>query len=178
MTRQIKQANITMADGSTAILSTAEVEPGHFETMLATPDFGHEYKVLRTHSEAQAISDFNHLRKTYHVAPLTGKYAVLADALKKAAADGLRAADGVDDGGTCNFDAATLDLKGWTEAKVKEAAKAAGVGCFVWNLWGSKRYVFPLHLGGQANARTVAAEAMRNSLKAAGYEAGMYYQAD
>ena len=178
MTRQIKRANITMADGKTAILSTVEVEPGLYETMLASPDFGHEYKVLRTHSEEQAISDFNHLRKTYHITPLSGKYAVLAEDLKKAAADGLLAADGVDDGGTCNFDAVTLDLTGWAKAKVEEAAKAAGVGCFVWNLWGSKRYVFPLHLGGQANARTVAAEAMRDSLRAAGYEAGMYYQAD
>ena len=178
MSRKIKKANINLADGKSAILSTVELQPGLFETMLASPDFDTEYAVLRTTDEAQAISDFNHLRKKYHVAPLSGKYAELAEALKKAFAHGVEAARFTDDGGTCNFDAPTLNLKGWNEAKVKQAAEAAGLGCFVWNLWGSKRYVFALHIGAQANARTKAAEAMRANLKAAGYEAGMYYQAD
>ncbi len=178
MTRKIKKADITLADGKSAILSTVELQHGLYETMLASPDFDTEYAVLRTTDEAQAISDFNHLRKQYHVAPLSGKYAELAEALKKAFTVGKEAAGRTHDGGTCNFDAPTLNLKGWAEAKVKQAAKAAGIGCFVWNLWGSKRYVFSLPIGAQGNARTVAAEAMSNSLKIAGYDAGMYYQAD
>lgn len=178
MTRKIRRSEITLANGNTAILSTVELQPGLFETMLASPDFDTEYAQLRTTDEAQAISDFNHLRKTYHVAPLSGKYADLAEALKKAFTVGKEAASRTNDGGTCNFDAPTLNLKGWVEAKVKQAAKAAGVGCFVWNLWGSKRYVFSLPIGAQGNARTMAAEAMSNSLKVAGYDAGMYYQAD
>ena len=178
MTRAIKKTEIILADGKPAVLSTVELEHGVFETMLASKDFADEYAVIRSDSEAQAISDFKRIRKLFHVAPLYGKYAELAEALKKAHADGLIASYGVDDGGTCNFDAPTITLKGWPEAKVKQAAKVAGVGCFVWNLWGSKRYVFSVPVAAQANARTVAAEAMCKSLKAAGYDAGMYYQAD
>lgn len=111
-------------------------------------------------------------------ATLTGKYAKLADDLRTAAALGIEAAKHSDDGGTCNFDAPTLRLPRWNQAKVKQAAKVAGLGCFVWNLWGSKRYVFSIPIGAQANARTVAAETMSKSLKAAGYDAGMYYQMD
>ena len=178
MTRKIKQAEITLADGKTAILSTVEIERGYFETMLASPDFAIEYAVLHSSNEAQAIGDFNHLRKAFHVAPLNGKYAELAEALKKAAADGVIAAYGEDDGGTCNFDSPTLTLKGWSKEKVEQAAKVAGLSCFVWNCYGTKNYVFSVPISAQANARTIAAEAMCKSLKAAGYEAWMYYQAD
>ena len=178
MTRKIKRTEITLADGKPAILSTVELAPGLFETMLASPDFDTEYAQLRTTDEAQAISDFNHLYKTYNVATLSGKYAELAEALKKAFTAGKEAAGRTNDGGTCNFDAPTLNLKGWAEAKVKQAAKAAGLNCFVWNLWGSKSFVFSLPIAAQGNARTVAAEAMRDSLKIAGYDAGMYYQVD
>lgn len=178
MTRKIKSANITLADGKAAILSTVELPGGVFETMLASPDFGTEYKQLRTTDEAQALTDFKHLYKTYHVAPLTGKYAKLAEDLKAAAAQGVKVAKITEDGGTCNMDAVSIDLPGWRRAKVEQAAKAADVGCFVWNLWGSKRYVFPIGGVGQANARTAAAEAMRDGLRAAGYNVGMYYQMD
>lgn len=177
MARQIKTANITLASGKAAILSTAELAPGEYETILASPDFGTEYKVLRTTSEAQALADFKHLRKTYHVAPLSGKYAKLAEDLRKAAAVGYAAAELSDDGGTCNFDAATIRLSGWIQAKVEQAAREAGVRCFVWNLWGSKSFVFPI-ASGQGNARTAGAEAMSDHLKKAGYDAGMYYQMD
>lgn len=178
MARIIKKTNIRMADGSTAVLSTAEIFPGEFETMLATPDFGTEYAVRRASTEAQALADHKHLRKQYHVPALSGKYAQLADDLRKAAEAGREAAKSSDDGGTCNFDSATLYLKGWNREKVEQAARAAGVGFFVWNLWGSKAFVFPIRGVGQANANTAAAEAMREALKGMGYDAGMYCQAD
>ena len=178
MARKIKRADINLANGEVAILSTVEIENGYFETMLASPNFDIEYAVLRSETEAQAISDFNHLRKTYHVEPLSGKYAELAEALKKASADAVIAAYGEADGGTCNFDSPTLTLKGWPKAKVEQAAKAAGLRCFVWNCYGSKSYVFSVPVAAQANARTTAAEAMCKSLRTAGYDAGMYYQVD
>ncbi len=177
MARRIKTADITLADGKAAILSTAELAPGVYETMVASPDFGTEYKVLHNTSEEGALADFKRLRKTYHVPPLSGKYAQLAKDLKKAAAAGLAAARLSDDGGTCNFDAATIKLKGWHRAKVEQAAKEAGVRCFEWNLWGCKSYVFPIG-SGQGNARTAGAEAMSRHLKSAGYDAGMYYSMD
>lgn len=178
MTRKIKSANITMADGKAAILSTVELEPGLYETMLASPDFGTEFAQLRSTNEGTAISDFNFLHKKFHVAPLVGKYAKLADDLKAAAAQGVKVAQITEDGGTCNMDAVSIELPGWRRAKVEQAAKAADVGCFVWSLWGNKRYVFPITGVGQANARTAAAEAMRDNLRAAGYNVGMYYQID
>lgn len=178
MTRKIKSETITLRGGEAAILSTIEMAPGQFETMLASPDFGTEYAQLRTTSEAQALGDFRHLRKQYHVPPLSGKYAKLSEDLAAAAAYGLEVAAGSDDGGTCNMDAAGLVLSGWIEAKVEQAAKAAGVGCFVWRLWGSKSYVFPIPCGYQGNARSAAAEAMKNMLRDLGYETTMYYQMD
>lgn len=177
MTRQIKKANITLKNGKAAILSTAELAPGLYETMLASPNFDTEYKVLRNTTEEGALADFKSLHKTYHMAPLSGKYAKLAEDLRKAAAVGRAAADLSDDGGTCNFDAATIRLKGWNRAKVEQAAREAGVRCFEWNLWGSKSYVFPIECG-QGNARTAGAEAMSKALESAGYDAGMYYQMD
>ena len=178
MSRKIKSETITLRGGEAAVLSTVELAPGQFETMLASPDFGTEYVVLRTTSEEQAMGDFRHLRNQYHVPPLSGKYAKLAEDLAAAAAHGLEAAAGSDDGGTCNMDAVSLDLPRWSRDKVEQAAKAAGVGCFIWNLWGHKSYVFPIRCGYQGDARAKAAEAMQEALEAAGYTTGMYCQMD
>ena len=178
MINRIKFARITMKDGEAAILSTVENAPGQYETMLASPDFDREYAVLRTTSEAQAVADFNHLCKQYAATPLSGRYAALAKELEAAAAHGLDMAAGTEDGGTSNFDAAAVKLRGWSREKVEQAAKAAGLGCFVWNLYGEKLYTFPIRCGYQGNARTRAAEAMREALAAAGYDACIYYQMD
>lgn len=178
MTRRIKFAHITMQGGLEAVLSTVELEPGLYETMLASPDFDTEYAQLRSTNEGTAISDFNFLREKFHVEPLTGRYADLAKDLEAAAAYGLEVAANVEDGGTCNMDAVTLNLRGWRRDKVEQAAKFAGVGCSTCTLFGHKRYVFTVHSGGQANRRTAAAEAMCGALKLSGYDAGMYYQID
>lgn len=176
--KQIKVTSITLSNGSAAILSTSEIYPGEYETMLASPDFSVEYAVLRSASEAQALADHKHLKQKHHVAPLSGKYLKLSQDLEVAAKKAAVIADILEDGGTCNFDSCTLYLPGWNSKKVEQAAHAAGVGCFVWNLWGSKSFVFPMRVAAQANARSAAAEAMRDHLKAMGYDAGMYYQVD
>lgn len=176
--KRIRYAQITMTDGTRAVLSTAEISPGLYETMLASPDYSTEYEVLRTTEEAQSIGDFKHLKKLYSAEKLTGRYLELSKALKSAAAHGLEVAANTHDSGTCNTDAVCLYLPRWSRKKVEQAAKAAGVGCFIWNLYGDKSFVFPLLCGYQGNARTKAAEAMRDALKAAGYKVGMYYQMD
>lgn len=178
MPRQIKKSTIRMEDGTTAILSTAELFPGEYETMLATPDYGTEYRVLHARTEAQALKHFRYLRDNYHRPPLTGKYLKLSEDLRKAAEVGGSVARATDDGGTCNFDAATLYLPGWIGSKVEQAAKAAGVGCSEWTLWGSRSFVFSLRGAGQGNANTAGAEAMSKALADMGYDAGMYYQMD
>ncbi|MBO5953426.1 MAG: hypothetical protein J6Q53_04805 [Oscillospiraceae bacterium] len=176
--KTIKTTNITLANGSAAILSTSEIHPGEYETMLASPDFGTEYKVMRAWSEESALDDHKWLKKQYHVAPLSGKYLQLSKDLAEAARKAEVIATILEDSGTCNFDSCTLYLKGWNQSKVEQAARAAGVGCFVWNLWGSKSFVFPLRIAAQGDPNTVAAEAMRDCLTGKGYSAGMYYQMD
>lgn len=175
--KQIKRTKVTMQDGTSAILSTVEIFPGEYETMLLAPD-GDEIAQRRTTSERQAIADFNHLRRQYDCKPLSGRYATLAADLRAAAESALAAAAKVDDGGTCNFDAVSVTLRGWCSDKVEQAAKAAGVGFFIWNLYGNKSFVFPLRCGHQSNARTQAAEAMCDALRAAEYDASMYYAMD
>lgn len=176
--KQIKQTTITLANGSEAVISTAEIYPGEYETMVASPDFSEEYAVIRATDEAQAIADHKHLRKLYHVAPLSGKYLKLSQDLAYAAGKAKTIASILEDGGTCNMDSCKLYLPGWNSKKVEQAARAAGVGCFVYNLWGSKSFVFPLRIAAQADARSAAAEAMRDCMKARGYDAAMYYQMD
>lgn len=178
MSKEIRFKCITLSNGQDAVLSTVELKPGLYETIMASPDYSFVYTQLRTTDKAQAIADFKHLRKQYHVEPLTGKYADLAKDLEAAVAHGLEVAANVEDGGTCNFDAVALDLRGWKRDKVEQAAKAAGVGCSTWTLFGSKKYVFSIRSRYQGNARTKAAEAMAEALKLSGYDAGMYYQAD
>lgn len=178
MSKEIRFKCIALSNGQDAVLSTVELKPGLYETIMASPDYSFVYTQLRTTDKAQAIADFKHLLKTYHISPLTGKYADLATDLEAAAAYGLEIAANVEDGGTCNFDAVALDLRGWKRDKVEQAAKAAGVGCSTWTLFGSKKYVFSIRSRYQGNARTKAAEAMMEALKLSGYDARMYYQAD
>lgn len=108
---------------------------------------------------------------------LTGKYAKLAKDLK-AALDYGASKMGADDGGTCNFDSPTLYLPRWNKDKIKEAAKAAGLGCFEWKPYGRTFWTFSVPCAGQGYTRTNAAEAMSAYLGDIGYDAGMYYQTD
>lgn len=178
MSVNIKKETIRLRNGDDAILNTTEVYPGRYETMLSSPDYGREYVVIVSTSKEQALLDFRRIKRRYNVTPLSGKYLQLSEDLKCAALVAKEVAEKTDDGGTCNFDAAVLYLKGWNEEKVKQAANAAGVGCSTWTLFGVKQYVFSPSVRAQANARTEAAEAMKDVLAEKGYEASMYYQMD
>ena len=48
MANQIKRSEIILANGTAAVISTSEIYPGEYETMLATPDFETEYRVLKS----------------------------------------------------------------------------------------------------------------------------------
>jgi hypothetical protein len=103
-------------------------------------------------------------------------------AIKDAAAAARFADPGRDeDGGTCNFDAAFVCAKGMRLAQIREITEASKPECLVFHSDHSL-YGRILMLGGctegQANRRTVMAEAAGKSLKAAGIESGMYYQMD
>lgn len=172
----IKQEVIRLGDGEKATLSTVHLPDGRYEVMLLN-DFGDD--IFREHAKSQlfALEIHKHLKKECHFEELGGKYKKLAYDLRDAAEYGVSVA-GDDDGGACNFDSVTLALPGWHKSKVEQAAKEAGLRCFVWELWGSKSYVFSAPGGFQGNARTKVAEGMKSSLEGRGYEAGMYYQMD
>lgn len=174
--KSIKHARIAIAGGEVVTLDTCEIFPGQYETMLVLED-GDELDSAVATTEAEALKDFARLRQKYEAPFLSGRYAVLAEALKAAAEAGRKAGAALGhDGGTCNFDAPALSLPRWNRKLVETAANAAGVGCFRWDLTGS--YVFPLRLGYQGAANTEAAEAAREFLQSAGYNASVYYQID
>lgn len=149
---------------------------GNELAMLRTPDFGEAVK-----SYEKMLLDFpaDEQRRKEKLPPLTGKYAKLRDDLKIALEVGRTAErENPEDGGTCNFDAASIRLVRWNGEKVEQAAKEAGTGCFKWEMYGGSRYVFSPDSNAQANARSRNAEAMARALKEMGYDATDYCQMD
>lgn len=172
--------------GRRVILNASELSPGRFEIMLLRYSDGEGIAEASARTEAEAREQYAKIRAAHlpdeerpAPAPLSGKYAQLRDDLKKALEAG-RAAEDADpeDGGTCNLDAASLSLPRWNADKVKQAAKEAGTGCFAWNLFNSRRYVFIPNTRSQGNARSRNAEAMTAALRSMGYDAMDYSQMD
>lgn len=173
-----RDEGIRLADGRIVTLSAVRFSETKCEVMLLDPESGEEVTSMQSSTVDEALADFRHIRNHYHTPEPKGRYKKLTEDLKAALAYGLEQA-GDDDGGTSNFDAPSISLPGWERKKVEATAKTAGLGCFVWNLWGSKSYVFSIQRGvGQGNTRTKAAEAMREYLKDLGYDATIYCQSD
>lgn len=172
--------------GRPIIVDAAEITAGHFEVAAF---WGNGDEI-----ESDEVEDIDTARRLYSellhkltapkpqqaaAKPLTGKYAKLRDDLKAALAAGRAVEDDdPEDGGACNFDAASLLLPRWKEALVEQAAEEAGTGCFTWSLFGKKRFVFRPNTNGQANARSRNAEAMTDALARMGYQAFCYQQFD
>lgn len=170
-------------NGRRVILDACELASNHYETMLLYPNC-HEITSRTARTEADAIADFDELLTAYPAdtkpaapKPLTGKYAKLRDDLRKVYEIGKAAAAQVDDGGTCNFDAPSISLPRWQSAKVKQACKEAGCGCFEWKSFG-RRWVIRFRIPGQAYKREAAAEAMTKALAGMGYDALTYCAID
>lgn len=84
-----------------------------------------------------------------------------------------------EDGGTCNLDApAVFFPKGTREAKVQEAAKAAGITVYKFSWIGRTAYRIGTATRGQGFQRTQMVEAATKVLKAAGLTATVYYRMD
>ena len=158
-----RDEHIRLKNGKQMLLDASKLENGKYEVMLLNPRTGAEVDSATVKTEEEALAEFERLRKKYNAPALVY---------------GLER-KGDDDGGTSNFDAPSLHLPGWTRKKVEAAAEYAGLGCFTWNLWGSKSYVFSIRQGvGQGYTRSRAAEAMREYLSGLGYDASTYCQAD
>lgn len=102
----------------------------------------------------------------------------LVEALKRTNEAALAEAN-TNDSGTCNFDTPLICLKGWKSSDIKEASESAGIEIGEQLSGWHKGYRFvSVKLYGQANRRTLMAEAAKRSLVADGYDASMYYQMD
>lgn len=165
---------IHLKDGRAAVLSTARLPSGEYETMLLGQD-GDEIVAATAADEEEALATFRYFKKVYSAPVLTGRYKKLSEDLKAAFAYG-REHQGPDDGGTSNFDAPTIHLRGWSRKMVETAAAAAGGSCSFWSL--NDSYIFPVPGTGQGNSRTNAAEAAGDYLKELGYDTGIFYQMD
>jgi len=104
----------------------------------------------------------------------------LVHAFREAKAAALAGDPGQDaDGGTCNFDTPAIRLPGIREKFVAECAAEAGISASAFDWLGGQRWFFvhvPTH--GQANRRSIMAEAACRRLKELGLQAVMYAQAD
>jgi hypothetical protein len=83
------------------------------------------------------------------------------------------------DGGTCNFDCPAIQLPGIPAKFVEECASEAGIRAADFKWFSGKRWFWILlPTRGQANRRTIMAEAGCRRLKELGLQAVMYMQAD
>lgn len=172
----MKHHKETTWNGQKIIIDLAKIYDGYYEIMVLD-ETGEEIESTKTRDLLIAERIYKEYCEQYTAEELKGKYAKLRDDIRAAIAAGKRAIIDEDDDGTCNFDAPTLSLKGWNRKKVIQAAREAGTSADPWGLWGRIEYIISCPYG-QANRRTVYAEAIRDSLKAAGYDAGMYYAMD
>ncbi len=104
----------------------------------------------------------------------------LVHAFREAAAAALAADPGPEaDGGTCNFDTPAIRLPGIRERFIRECATAAGISASAFDWLGGRRWFFVfVPMNGQANRRSIMAEAACRRLKQLGLPAAMYCQAD
>lgn len=106
------------------------------------------------------------------------KYINFRADLREAVRAGQIAEQNEPDTGACNFDAPTVYLPFWKAAEINIAAEMAGIHAHEWRRNGVKAWIFSPKTTGQANRRTVNAEAMANELRRRGYTASVYYQID
>lgn len=102
----------------------------------------------------------------------------IADSIKKAV-KAAQAFATIDDGGSCNFDCAYIRVPRMRESQALDIKDLAGVHVSI--------HGYRLHgrilkitggLSGQGARNTKMAEAIRDSLKADGFDAAVYYQTD
>lgn len=83
-----------------------------------------------------------------------------------------------EDGGTCNLDMVTLKIKIPKKLIQYFSVKLEKMLTRDWGRLWKGYYLVDIPLSGQGNRRTRMAEAACESLKAAGYNAMMFYQCD
>ena len=105
------------------------------------------------------------------------KYEILTESLRAAKAAAETHAND-DDGGTCNFDTACIVLPRWNRELTRTAFAAAGLRTDIWKVPRASAYMVLGCYTGQGDRRTNQAEAIRETMQAAGYDCHIYYQMD
>ena len=106
------------------------------------------------------------------------KYTELTQSLKVAKLAADHDVIGVADDGTCNRDAIVLRLPRFSEEKTIAAIEQAGLSGFKTKTWSGIGFLINPPFLGQARKREVAAQAMHDYLKAAGYSVSHWQQMD
>ena len=162
--------------GKPIIIDAANIWLNEFEIMVMYPG-GEEVESKTVYSEAEAEMIYNRYVREYTTERrLTGRYAALKvaieDALKAATNEARR--DPNDDGTSC-LDCPMVELPRYRKTLVMQAVKEAGThGSF---RDGILMFYVPLTCG-QADRLTRSARAAAASMRAAGYEASVYYRID
>lgn len=86
--------------------------------------------------------------------------------------------DDTEDGGSCNFDSVTLKISIPAKLAAQTWVKLEKMLARDWGGFWRGHYMVAIPLSGQGNRRTRMAEAARDALKSAGYNAVMFYQCD
>lgn len=86
--------------------------------------------------------------------------------------------DDTEDGGTCNFDSVTLRISIPAELAAETWVKLEKMLARDWGRSWKGYYMVDIPLSGQGARRTRMAEAARDALKSAGYNAAVFYQCD
>lgn len=183
MTTSIKRDEIFDKDRKPLVVSTVLMPNGHYETAVLRKDWMNlemticntEECALRIHGEWVAKYAYNPDKPTEK--PLAPRYIKLSEDLKKAAQAAREVGLG-DDGGTCNKDCLELRLPRFSEKDTLRAIEAAGLRGRKTSQFGRALYLISSPVPAQGNAETRQAEKMRDVMKEAGYDAGVWYQID
>jgi hypothetical protein len=103
-----------------------------------------------------------------------------AAALRWAKDKALDAGKDTSDGGTCNLDAPTINLSGWSKADIQELNKQSGglVGEKLSSRFWKGSYWLNIPLYGQGDQRTRMAKAAVDYLTSVNVPASVFYQMD
>lgn len=183
MNTTIKRDEIFDKHRRLLVVSTVLMPNGRYETAvlrkdgmdLEMTDCNTEECALRIHGEWVEKYAYNPDKPAEK--PLSPRYVKLSEDLTKAAQAAREVAVG-EDGGTCNKDCLELRLPHFSEKETLRAIEAAGLRGRKTSQFGRALYLVSSPVFSQGNAETRQAEKMRDVMKEAGYDAGVWYQMD
>ncbi len=155
------------------IVYTSDLD-SFFETMVADQNFD-ECEILRTNDKKEALKNHSKMVSKY---TFSEEVITLANTLKLANEEAQKC-DYIEDGGSCNFDSVTINLKGKRKDFINQLELLSGfhIDKISSKIWAGFYFVH-FNLKGQANRRTKMAQTANNFLQQNNINSTMYYQLD